>query len=92
MIESCETCECYHEGVDVAETLETYSECGEHGSIVEKSRFFPFHPAPGCYRVSFWHTRFANILDGSKDSSERALREWKEALKHGEWILPEITQ
>jgi hypothetical protein len=57
---------------------------------VSECKHFPFHPAPGCYLIDFWHTRFADLIDEncSKESMDRAYAAFLKAQKSGEWILP----
>lgn len=102
MQESCETCRYYSvEGVGDYGSGPYYSECILMDELWERttanhdftsdSPHFPFHPAPGCYRIDFWHTKFTDLIDYAgrlPDALEMAAQAFDEAVKRGEWILP----
>ncbi len=38
----------------------------------EDDENFPYDPAPDCYELEFWHTDFANDLNGSEEQLNEA--------------------
>lgn len=44
---------------------------------------FPFDDAPPCYEPEFWHTDFAEDLDGSEESFEAAYQRFRAFLDQG---------
>lgn len=102
MTESCETC--MHFGCDQADSHDNNGriDCGcDLFEQATESRFFPFHPAPGCYRINFRFTKYYAIamaeIRGLALIGEVA--KWRMASAHqdyivakykGEWMRPVI--
>ncbi len=99
MKESCESCMYYSMGNEgeygggpyYMECLlmdELWKRTTANHDFTSDSPHFPFHPAPGCYRIDFWKSRFATMIDFSVWNINEVEEAFKKAVRDGEWILP----
>lgn len=70
--EGCVACVHYTEESDYEMGIAPYPLCdGRPG--MDNLKSFPFRKTMPCFRLNFWHSEFAEMVDDSDESMERAL-------------------
>jgi len=50
--------------------------CEKHPTYANL-KSFPFKKKMSCFRLDFWHSKFAELIDGTEESYDKAVDLWK---------------
>ena len=77
---SCQTCVHFGEerDGDYGQIFCGYT-CNEHPNF-QNLRSFPFKKKKDCHVLDFWHSEFANGLDGTEENYAKAIDRWRESV------------
>ena len=80
---NCETCIHLGSDGDGYEYNGTWPVCDERATM-SNLKSFPFKAEQNCWRPHFWHSKFADEIDGTDESFTKAARRFHEAVEKAE--------
>lgn len=84
MERACTRCICYHEEWEgEGGGYLTTVMCAKHESYGNLSSF-PFKKTMPCFQLDFWCSKYADLVDGTEASEDRAFAEYRAARDRGE--------